>query len=144
MSELTYPKDPSSCMSMDGPVDHRFEIPGGRLLYNAKRDSGFPNIYEIAKHALVHSPEHIKRILIHVVDTSVKAWVAQANFVTSLSVPLGLDAYMDNLGLFICFPFFSYSFLLGGEGGFNSFLIHFPQCRSVSTGTRHYIVCQAT
>jgi hypothetical protein len=98
MSAFTYPIDRSSCMTSDGPIDHRFRISGGTLKYKAERDDRFPYIYKITSHALVHMPERIKTILIHVVDTSMEALVAQAKFEKTLSVPLGPNALMDNYG----------------------------------------------
>lgn len=85
-------------MNQDGPSDPRFEIPNGKLLYNAKRDARFPYIYEIPTHTLIHSPQHIKRILIHVVDTSEEARIACAKFEKTLSVPLGLNSLMTKYG----------------------------------------------
>ena len=100
MTGPTYPIDRFSCMTNDGPTDPRFQIPGGTLLYNAERDVRFPYIYKISSHALVHSPQYIQTILIHVAETAIEARVARANFETSLSVPLGPDAIMDKYGLF--------------------------------------------
>ena len=88
-------------MMKDGPTDHRFQIPGGILQYNPERDVHFPYIYEITTHALVHSPNYIKTILIHVVDTAIDARVKRANFEKTLSVPLGPNAIMDNYGEFM-------------------------------------------
>lgn len=103
-------------------MDHGFQIPGGTLLYNPERDARFPYIYEIPTHALVHSPEYIKKILIHVVDTSIEAHVACATFEKTLSVPLGPNANMDTHGQFanlIPFGLLSFFFL--------------PQRRSIRT-----------
>ena len=107
MSASAYPVDRSSCMTKKGPTTPRFQIPGGTLKYNPERDARFPYLYEITSHALVHMPEHIKTILIHVVDTSIEALVARAKFEKSLSVPLGPDALMDNNGRF-------HNFILSG------------------------------
>ena len=68
-----YPTDRSTFMSAEGPEDPRFKVPNGTLQFNAQRDARFPYLYSLPTHALVHSPEHIKNILIHVVDTSVDA-----------------------------------------------------------------------
>ena len=100
MSVPMYPRDRTSCMRKDGPMDSRFQIPGGILQYNPERDTRFPYLYEIPKHALVHSPEHINKILIHIVDTSIKACVACATFEKTLSVPLGPNTHMDDYGGF--------------------------------------------
>jgi len=93
-----YPIDRSACMLEDGPIDHRFQITGGTLLYKPERDSRFPYIYSIPTHPLVHSPNYIKTILIHVVDTSIDARIARANYEKTLSVPLGPDGNMDSYG----------------------------------------------
>jgi hypothetical protein len=100
MSVLTYPRDHSTLMSKEGPVDPRFHIPGGTLLYNPEQDGRFPYLYKISTHALVHSPEYIKTILIHIVDTSTEQRKARAKYEKTLSVPLGPDANMDNCGQF--------------------------------------------
>ena len=53
MSVPIYPIDRTSCMMSDGPIDPRFQVKGGTLLYNPKRDGRFPYIYQIPSHALV-------------------------------------------------------------------------------------------
>jgi len=94
----SYPVDCSTYMSREGPADARFRILGGVLLYHPKRDGRFPYLYRIPTHALVHSPDHFKIILIHVVNTSVEARIHCAEFDQSLSVPLGPNAVMDEYG----------------------------------------------
>ena len=94
----TYPKDRTTCMLKDGPIDPRFQVPGGTLRYKPERDSRFPYIYEIPTHALVHSPEYMKTILIHVVDTSIEARKACAKYEFTLTVPLGPNANMEKYG----------------------------------------------
>ena len=88
-------------MIKDGPTDHRFKIHGGTLLYNTERDAHFPYIYKVDTHALVHSTEYIKTILIHIVDTSINARMTRATFAQTLSVPLGPDAVMNEYGPFL-------------------------------------------
>ena len=100
MSIPTYPKDRSLCMRMEGPIDPRFQVPSGTLLYIPERDARFPYIYEIPTHALVHSPKYIKTILIHIVDTSLDARITCATFEKTLSVPLGPNKNMDGNGRF--------------------------------------------
>jgi hypothetical protein len=93
-----YPTDLSAYMSPEGPSDPRFRIPGGTLLYHPQRDARFPYLYRISTHALVHSPDHFKMILIHIVDTSVDARIRCAQFDEILSVPLGPNALMNDYG----------------------------------------------
>ena len=95
------PSQRSSYMNEEGPTDPRFRIPNGKLLYNATRNARLPYIYEISTHILVHSPQHIKKILIHVVDPSEKARMAHANLESSLVVPLGPNKLMAKYGLYI-------------------------------------------
>jgi len=71
-----YPTDRSTFMSAEGPEDPRFKVPNGTLQFNAQRDACFPYLYSLPTHALMHSPEHIKNILIHIVDTSVDDRIA--------------------------------------------------------------------
>ena len=75
MSTSTYPVDHTLHMMEDGPMDSRFQIPCGTLQYNKERDAHFLYIYKLKTHTLVHTPQYIKTILIHVVDTSVDARV---------------------------------------------------------------------
>ena len=96
--EPRYPQDGLAYMNKNGPMDPLFRIANGELLYNAKHDARFPYIYEIPTHALVHSPQHIKKILIHVVDPSEEARITRAKFETMLSVPLGPNALMVKYG----------------------------------------------
>ena len=95
--EPRYPRDVTEYMNKHGPTDSRFRIPDGRLLYNEKRDARLPYIYEIPTHYLVHSP-HIKRILIHIVDTNQETRIHRAKYETTLSVPLGPNELMDKYG----------------------------------------------
>lgn len=88
-------------------MDPRFRIPGGTLQYNPIRNANFPYIYQIPTHTLVHS-EFITTILIRVVDTSLEARIAQANFQKALSVPLGPNADMHNYGQFAGLILFGY------------------------------------
>jgi len=94
----SYPADRSTCMSKEGPADPRFRILGGVLQYHPERDGRFPYLYRIPTHALVHSPHHIKTILIRIVNTSVEARIRCAQFDKTLSVPLGPNALMDKYG----------------------------------------------
>lgn len=111
MSVPAYPRDRLTCMSKEGPMDQRFQIPGGTLQYKPQRDSRFPYLYKVPTHSLVHSPEHIKTILIHIVDTSIKAREARAKYETKLSVPLGPNANMDNYGQFSSLILFKFQFI---------------------------------
>jgi len=95
---VNYPVDRSAFMSKEGPPDPRFRIPEGELVYRAQRDARFPYLYRVLTHALVHSPDHFKLILIRVVDTSIKARIRCAQFDRGLSVPLGPNALMDEYG----------------------------------------------
>jgi hypothetical protein len=98
--------DCSACMNRDGPSDHRYQVPGGTLSYSPKRDARFPYLYAVPAHALVHSPEYITKILVHVVDTSIDARVARAKFEKTLSVPLGPNALMASHGSSRLFSFY--------------------------------------
>ena len=71
--EPRYPSDGSSYMNKDGLSDPCFQIAHGKLLYNLKRDARFPYIYKISTHVQVYFPQHIKMILIHVIDTAEEA-----------------------------------------------------------------------
>ena len=94
----SYPLDCSTYMSEEGPADRRFHIPGGILQYHPKRDSRFPYLYRIPTHALVHSPDQFRIILIRIVDTSVEARICCGQFDKTLSVPLGPNTLMDEYG----------------------------------------------
>ena len=96
-----YPPDRSACMHKDGPSDQRYRIAGGKLLYDQHRDIRFPHLYELPMHALVHSRNFIKNILVHVVDTTVDARVIRTEFIDTLSVPLGLNKLMEAYGILL-------------------------------------------
>jgi len=85
-------------MDRNGPSDTRYRVPGGSLLYSPHRDARFPYLYAVPTHELVHSPEYITKILVHVVDTSDDARVARAKFEKTLSVPLGPNGLMKKYG----------------------------------------------
>jgi hypothetical protein len=82
----------------EGPADTRFRITDGKLLFNPHRDVRCPYIYEIGTHTHVHSPHHIKKILMHIVDTSEEARITRAKFEKTLSVRLGPNALMEKYG----------------------------------------------
>ena len=94
----SYPIDRTSCMNKDGPIDPRFQVYGGSLQYVPNRDSRFPYLYSLPTHSLVHSPCYIKKILIHIVNTSCEAGIERAKFDHTLSVPLGPNALMKEYG----------------------------------------------
>jgi hypothetical protein len=95
-----YPVNRISCMNQEGPIDSRFRVNGGHLLYLPTRDSRFPYLYSLPTHSLVHSPQYFKKILIHIVDTSCDARMERAKFDCMLSVPLGPNALMKEYGKF--------------------------------------------
>lgn len=107
-SSFSYPRDRSTVMSKDGPTNPLFQVSNGKLLYNPNRDARFPYIYEVATHALLHS-QHITRIFVHIVDTSLEARVGRAEFEKKLSVPLGPNALMEKYGTYplLCIFFLS-------------------------------------
>jgi hypothetical protein len=94
----SYPIDRTTYMNEDGPRDPRFKVQGGHLLHIPMRDCRFPYIYSLPKHALVHSPQYIKKIFIHIVDTSCEARMECAKFDHGLSVPLGPNSLMKEYG----------------------------------------------
>ena len=96
--EPRFPRDCSAFMNKEGPADPLFRIANGKLLYSATRDARFPYIYEIPTHSQVHCPQHIRKILIHVVNTSKSARIAHAKFADTLSVPLGPNELMAKYG----------------------------------------------
>ena len=100
MPTRSYLIDRSTCMNKDSPPDPRFQILGGDLQHHPERDSRFPYIYSIPTHALVHSPQYIKKILIHIVDVSCDARIECAKFDRTLSVPLGPNSLMKEYGNF--------------------------------------------
>ena len=93
----SYPMDCTTFMSKDGPSNPKFRIPGGCLQYLPTRDSHFPYLYSLPTHALIHFT-HIKKILIHIVDTSCQARIERAKFDHTLSVPLGPNKLMKEYG----------------------------------------------
>jgi len=94
----TYPTDRLVFMSPEGPSDPQFHILEGVLQYHPLQDAHFPYIYRISRHALVHSPAHIRIILLCVVDTLIDARISRAQFDKTLSTPLGTNALMDEYG----------------------------------------------
>jgi hypothetical protein len=93
-----YPIDRDTFMNKDGPSDPRFRVAGGILQYLPTRDSRFPYLYSLPTHALVHSPQYITKILIHIVNTSREDRMERAKFDHSLSVPLGPNSLMMEYG----------------------------------------------
>ena len=95
----SYPIDCSTHMNKEGPSDPRFRVLGGDLQYLPMRDSRFPYIYSLQTHSLVHLTQYIKKILIHIVDTSCEARIERAKFDNTLSIPLGPNALMNEYGM---------------------------------------------
>ena len=97
-----YPKDRTKTMREDGSIDPRYKIAGGTLLYNPERDARLPCLYSFNAHSQVHD-KRLSKILIHIVNTSIKARVERAKFHKTLEVPLGLNALMDSYGMSLYF-----------------------------------------
>lgn len=95
-------------MRQDGPSDRRFHITGGILLCHPQRDAHFPYLYRVSTHALVHSPNFFKTILVRVVDTSVDARSRCGQFNDTLSVPLGPNSLMSQYGALLRIPIVAY------------------------------------
>ena len=93
-----YPIDRTTYMNKDGPENPQFRVNGGDLQYLPMRDSRFPYLYSVPTHRLVHSSQYIKKILIHIVNTSHEARIKCAKFDRTLSVPLGPNALMKEYG----------------------------------------------
>ena len=102
-----YPIDRTSCMNKDGPDDVRFRVHGGELQYLPNRNSRFPYVYSLPMHALLHSSQYIKKILIHIVDMSYEACVEHAKFDRTLSVPLGPNDLMKEYGALFIYILFN-------------------------------------
>ena len=92
------PTEHFTCMCKDGPTDTRFHVPGGELLYSSQRGARFPYLHKVSTRTLVHKPEFLTTILVHVVDTSVDARIERAKFTNTLSVPLGPNILMKKYG----------------------------------------------
>ena len=71
---------------------------GGELLYSSQRDACFPYLYKVSTHMLIHKPEFLTTILVHIVDTSVDACIECAKFTNTLLVPLGPNILMKKYG----------------------------------------------
>ena len=67
-------------------------------MYSSQRDARFPYLYKVSTHTLMHKPEFLTTILVHVVDTSVDACIEHAKFANTLSVPLGPNILMKKYG----------------------------------------------
>lgn len=94
----SYPVDCTTSMNEEGPSNPRFRVHSGCLQYLPAQDSRFPFLYSVPTHSLVHLPLYIKKILIHIVDTSSEACMECAKFNHTLSVPLGPNALMKEYG----------------------------------------------
>ena len=95
----SYPIDCSTHMNKKGPSDPQFRVLGSELQYLLTCDSRFPYIYSLQTHSLVHSTQYIKKILIHIVNTSCEARIKCAKFDNTLSIPLGPNALMKEYGM---------------------------------------------
>lgn len=106
-----YPTDRSVCMNCNSPTNHHYQVSGGELQYSKECDTHFPYLYAMQAHTLIHSSKYIKKILVHIVDTSINAHVACFKFAKTLSVPLGPDALMETYGWLNLFSFYPYVML---------------------------------
>ncbi|KAF9522820.1 hypothetical protein CPB83DRAFT_776472 [Crepidotus variabilis] len=87
-------------MSLTGPTDKLFTVPDGTLRVHPNRDARFPYLYQVHGHPLVRADPAIQQVFVFVIDTSPLALKALLDFEDSLTVPLGPDASMEDLGLF--------------------------------------------
>ncbi|KAF9522808.1 hypothetical protein CPB83DRAFT_727186, partial [Crepidotus variabilis] len=87
-------------MSLTGPSDKLFTVPDGTLRVHPNRDARFPYLYKVHNHPLVRADPAIQQVFVFVIDTSPSALKQLLDFEDSLTVPLGPDASMEDLGLF--------------------------------------------
>lgn len=100
MANQIYPASRSLCMSLTGPSDKLFTVPDGTLRVHPNRDARFPYLYKVHNHPLVHADPAIQQVFVFVIDTSPSALKQLLDFEDSLTVPLGPDASMEDLGQF--------------------------------------------
>ena len=104
-ADVRYPKDCKAFMLEGGPSDPELVVPGGKLVFNARRDERFPYIYEVASHPLVDEMEDksvIRKIWVYVQDTSKEGLKKDLAFEETLYVPLGPDSSMKPIGALSC------------------------------------------
>ena len=97
-----YPPDSKAFMNTIQPPDSRFIVPDGQLIVLERRDERFPYIYRLKTHPHPLLPpvvvEHIKETWVHIVDPSPEAQRRRFEFEKNLTIPIGPDDLMPQLG----------------------------------------------
>ncbi|KAF8055698.1 hypothetical protein FPV67DRAFT_1679835 [Lyophyllum atratum] len=84
---------------MQTTPDAQFIVPGGTLLYDARRDGRYQYFYEVLSHPLVdRDVSGPGRTLVYIQDTRKEVLEEQWGFEDSLKVPLGPDSHLEGLG----------------------------------------------
>lgn len=102
-----YPPDGNEFMRKSGPIDQQYVVPDADLLYLERRDARFYYVYRLRNlhpynvelnKLMPNASEYIDQTWVYIVDTSPEQQKVRFQFEDTLSVPIGPDSLMDDIG----------------------------------------------
>lgn len=101
-----YPSDGVDFMLKNGPIDPQLVVPDADLIILERRDARFYYVYRLQNPhphpklntAVPDASKYIKETWVYIVDTSPEHQKQRFDFEETLSVPIGPDSLMDEIG----------------------------------------------
>ena len=101
-----YPSDEGTFMLKNGPIDPQFVVPDADLIILERRDDRFYYVYRLQKphphlqlnEDMPEASKYIKETWVYIVNTSSEEQKQRFDFEETLSVPIGPDSLMDEIG----------------------------------------------
>jgi hypothetical protein len=94
---MLYPSTRTAAHDYKIPAEKALCIKNGTPVQCENRDIRFPVVWEVTRHPLCHS-SFVKTIWVILMDTSDEARQSMSIFESSLTTPLGPDAFMKDFG----------------------------------------------
>ena len=103
-----YPPDGKDFMRKNGPIDPQFVVPDAELIIMERRDAQFYYVYRMQKphphvklnEVIPDASKYIEETWVYIVDTSPEKQKERFEFEETLSIPIGPDSLMDEIGEF--------------------------------------------
>jgi hypothetical protein len=101
-----YPLDGKEFMRKNGPTDPQFVVPDADLIISEQRDARFYYVYRLrSPHPHIQlnkdmpdASKYINETWVYIVDTSPEQQKDRFEFEETLSVPIGPDSLMEEIG----------------------------------------------
>jgi hypothetical protein len=103
-----YPLDGKEFMRKNGPIDEQYAVPDADLIILERRDVRFYYVYRLRtphphielNEIMPDASKYVNETWVYIVNTSPKEQKKRFEFEETLSVPIGPDSLMDELGAY--------------------------------------------